>query len=177
MSSIILLVGPKGAGKSTLGEALARALPIAFLRVEPLYLDVMRTHTHVDGVELERRGFDAIRHAIDDLARHNPIVCFESTGTARVFFGFLHQLRERYAVYLVRVTAPASICLERVRSRSSSNHIPVSDERVQEINRIAAAVALDWHLELDTSNEADTTHHVERIERLLVSPTHPRSLS
>jgi hypothetical protein len=54
---------------------------------------------------------------------------------------------------LVRVSAPADTCAERVRSRDAAEHIPVSDERVREINRVAEGVRLAWDLEVDNAGQ------------------------
>jgi hypothetical protein len=45
-------------------------------------------------------------------------------------------------------------CLRRVRDRDSANHIPVSDEKVREYNRIAASVDHPWDAVIDNNGPA-----------------------
>jgi ATPase subunit of ABC transporter with duplicated ATPase domains len=47
-SRVSVLVGPKGAGKSTLCTLLAREVGAEFERVEPIYLNVLRAHPDRD---------------------------------------------------------------------------------------------------------------------------------
>lgn len=59
---------------------------------------------------------------------------------------------------MIRVFAGPDTCLARVRSRSSADHILVSDGKVVEYNGIAAAVSYEWDLEInnrDPLSEAD----------------------
>jgi chloramphenicol 3-O-phosphotransferase len=166
-ATIVLLVGPKGAGKSTLGAALAASAGIAFLRVEPIDLAVMRANPGLEPARLEPIGFGAILDAVDALARNAAAICLESTGTAGFFQEFLRRLRAAHRVVIVRVSAPLDLCAQRVRERDRVDHIPVSDERVRAINRIAQAVALDWDLELDTAAPVRIEANVEAIARRL----------
>jgi shikimate kinase len=162
-----MLVGPKGAGKTTIGDRLARKLGITFLRVEPIYLASMKANPGLSPQELEPVGFGAILEAVDEHARNSPVVCLETTGAAGYFHEFLRRLRASYHLRLVRITAPAEECLARVRKRDRANHIPVSDERVLEINRIAATVSLPWDIEVDNSKEGGLESVVEEVARLM----------
>jgi cytidylate kinase len=166
-TSIVLLVGPKGAGKTTIGALLARELQVAFLRVEPIYLRTIHAHPDLPQTELEPLGFGAILAAVDDLARTSRVVCFESTGTAGYFPEFLRRLRARYRVYLIRVFAPLEECRWRVLHRDATNHIPVSDDRLQEINRRAAGVMLAWDLEIDNSGTDNERAIVDAVAGLV----------
>jgi hypothetical protein len=49
----------------------------------------------------------------------------------------------------VRIVAPLDVCLDRVRQRSSKNHIPVSDEMVAVYNHVASQVSLPWDLQIE----------------------------
>jgi chloramphenicol 3-O-phosphotransferase len=166
-AAIILLVGQKGAGKTTIGERLAHLSGIIFLRVEPIYLSVLQANPNLSPKEIEPIGFGAILDAVEELARHSPVICMETTGTAGYFPEFLRRLQAGYRLHTVRVGAPAEVCLERVRRRDQTNHIPVSDERVREINRIAAKVSLEWSLEVDNPEDGDLDLIAEAIARLL----------
>lgn len=169
-SHVILLVGPKGSGKTTLGGLLGRELGLIFLRVEPIYLRVLRDNPAVDPASLEPVGFGAILEEVNRSAELRPVVCIESTGTAGYFPEFLTQLQARHRVTLVRVSAPAETCVARVRERDSADHIPVSDDRVREINRVVEGVNLPWDLEVDNSGER-TVEEVAREIALALAET------
>jgi GNAT superfamily N-acetyltransferase len=167
--TVLLLVGLKGAGKTTLGDRLAHTLGVAFLRVEPIYRAVMQANPDLTPGDLEPLGFGAIADALDDLARSNPVVCLESTGTAAYFPVFLERLERSYRVLLVRVLAPPDVCAIRVRTRDNASHIPISDERVREINRIAETVSLPWDLEVDNADPAHQAAAVTAVADLLAA--------
>ena len=52
-------------------------------------------------------------------------------------------------------------------TRDASNHIPVSDHRLKEINERALLVELPWDLEIDNSEFQDETAIAQSVEKLL----------
>ena len=150
---VIVLVGPKGAGKSTIGDFLARELGLHFVRVEPMFLEV-RARLGGNHPEYERRGFELLRERLrEELSTHDAI-CFESTGAAPEQLDFtLDGLRDLAHISLVRVFAGSEQCLARVRARDTSIHIPVSDDQVERINAIASRVSLPWAADIDNSGD------------------------
>jgi hypothetical protein len=162
-----MLVGPKGAGKTTIGESLARKLGITFLRVEPIYLACMQANPDLSPSDLEPIGFGAILDAVEEHANNSPVICLETTGAAGYFPEFLGRLQASYHLRLVRIVASAEECLARVRKRDQANHIPVSDERVLEINRVAATVSLPWDMEVDNSEEGSLDSSVAEVAELI----------
>ncbi len=104
---------------------------------------------------------------IDSVLSREPGIIIESTGASDAFPAFLHALRSRYEVMLVSIRTPLERCLERVRSRDQTAHIPVSDDRVAEINERAAVVRLPWDLEIDNSGPASSNVILDHVRRLL----------
>lgn len=143
--TIILLVGPKGSGKTYLASRLEEELGIAFVRVEPIWLalaeEIRPGSTSFDD-EGQARVLNAVKAALAD----HSAVCLESTGTAPWLQRQLTDLMAICDLKLIKVEAPLSLCLDRVRRRDATQHIPVSDERVAEINDIAAKVDLPWSM-------------------------------
>ena len=141
MKRIIVLVCPKGAGKSTIGQLLEAQIGIPFVRVEPIYLRVRATlgASHPD---LEREGFRAIlAHLEEALARHD-IICFETTGASQHTPWLLAELGRSAEVLPVKVLAEPGQCVERIHSRDAAIHIPVLDEAIERINAVAIQVSL-----------------------------------
>ncbi len=142
---LYMLIGPKGAGKSHIGTLVHRHTDIHFLRVEPIWL----------ALQPGEDGWRKVATTIDELFRVHDKVMIESLGAGEGFRGFLAALSAKYPIRLIRVTADLVTCLERVRSRDNTEHIPVSDDKVMEYNRIAAGVTYDWDLEIDNGGPAE----------------------
>jgi chromosome partitioning protein len=164
--TLVLLVGMKGAGKTFIGSVLENYLNVKFLRIEPLFLDLMQSEPLLKGMDLEYRGFQIVLDHLDALAKEHAVLCIESTGAALTFTDFLTTLQQHFQVILIRVQAPLETCIERVMSRDQSAHIPVSDHRLQEINERAAQVSLPWDLVIDNStfqSEEAIAHQVRAV--------------
>jgi shikimate kinase len=154
MKKVIVLVGPKGAGKTTIGRFLAAELGIRFLDVEPLFLAV-RGRLGASHQNLERQGFDSVLASISEALAHSEVVCFDSTGASAHFPWLLSELGKLARVVLVRVLADPAQCIERIHQRDASLHIPIADDSIDCINAVAAQVKLCWDAELDNRGEFD----------------------
>lgn len=166
MKSVLLLVGPKGAGKTTIGQLLALELGVRFLRVEPLFLQV-RSALGPAHPDYERRGFEAVVSALVDALAGHDTVCLESTGASEHLPWLLSEIRKVARLHLVRVRASPAQCLDRIRGRDASLHIPVSDDQVGRINALAAAVDLPWSAEIENGGPFDGRGIVEQVRALL----------
>ncbi len=70
---------------------------------------------------------------------------------------------------LVRVAATPEQCIDRIHSRDTSIHIPVSDDQVERINAIAGHVELPWTAEIDNRGAFDLASVISTIRDLLRS--------
>jgi predicted ABC-type ATPase len=165
--NLLLLVGLKGAGKTFIGSVLEKYLDVKFLRIEPIFLEVLRLEPGLEGIPLEKRGFQIVLEKLDELAQSHSTLCIESTGTAHTFSELLTALRQSFRVFLIHVQAPLDTCIERVMTRDASAHIPVSDDRLKEINERALLVEMPWDLEIDNSEFQDETAIAQSVEKLL----------
>jgi shikimate kinase len=165
-TQVVVLVGPKGSGKTHIGGLVSSALGVRFLRVEPIFLDNMRT-SRLTGTARDAEGYARVAAAIEAALDGDRCVFVEATGASDALPAFLQDLRSRHEVLLVRIRAPLATCLERVHTRDQSAHIPVSDDRVEEINTRAAQVELDWDLEIDNSGPASPEVILDAIRELL----------
>ncbi len=166
MKHVLVLVGPKGAGKTTIGHILAADLGLHFLRVEPLFLEG-RARLGSSHPQLEAVGFQAVLNAVRDALGRDEVVCFETTGASACVASLLEALQSEARVLLVRVLAAPEQCLTRIHSRDASIHIPVSDDQIERINAIAHTVAFPWTAELDNRGPLDRASIVAAVRSLL----------
>jgi hypothetical protein len=53
---------------------------------------------------------------------------------------------------MIRVHADLDISFARVKTRNNAEHIPVSDDKVEALNKIASAVTSHWDLEINNND-------------------------
>lgn len=150
---LVVLVGPKGSGKSTIGTMLAESAGAHFFRVEPVFLENIR-EGGATGDDLTRRGFQRVDAELRVRAALHPLIVIEATGAWPEFGAVLAGYRTMFNVALARIRAPLDVCRTRVRTRDTTVHIPVSDDRADAINAVAARVELDWDLDFDNGGPA-----------------------
>jgi shikimate kinase len=165
--TLLILVRLKGAGKSFIGKTLEKSLPIKFVLIESIFLELMQKSSDLQGADLEQAGFTQVLKILDDLALTHPILCIESTGTAPTLPQWLDALNQGFKVLLIQVKAPFETCIQRVLDRDSSIHLPVSVSRLKEINEQALRVNLPWDLELDNSEGLAEADFVQAVRQLL----------
>jgi hypothetical protein len=92
---------------------------------------------------------------IDQTFATQDRVMVESLGAGKGFRGFYQSLATKYRVKMIRVFAELPTCLERVKTRSSTAHIPVSDDMMNLVRQAkkpchhlpnAGAKILEWRL-------------------------------
>jgi len=142
--TVILLVGLKGSGKTYIGSLLSRQTDIRFLRVEPIWLALK------EGED----GWAKVADAVDEVLAEYDRVAIESLGGSEGFERLRTALARRYRVQYVRIRTAPDTCLRRVQSRSTVDHLPVSDDKVAEYNEAALRVELPWDAEIDNEGPA-----------------------
>lgn len=154
--TLFMLIGPKGSGKTHIGTLVNQHTNIAFLRVEPIWLSLKPGED----------GWTKVEAAIEALFETRDKIMVESLGISDGFNEFRASLAEKYAIRLIRVYADSETCLARVKTRNTAEHIPVSDQRVAELNAIAAAVTYDWDLEIDNNRLASDKDILDAIHAI-----------
>ncbi len=161
---IYLLIGPKGSGKSYIGQLMEKYFGIRFLRVEDWARQIKRDRS-VDNKTYLKEVFAAIEAGVrKELELRCPVV-FESTGLTGYFDAMLENLKRDYAVRTIAIMTDLSICLQRVRSRDQSIHINVSDAQVSEINArvFEKQIKTDFIIDNTDKQEEDLCYELEAI--------------
>ena len=166
MKRIIVLVGLKGAGKSTIGQLIENRLGAPFVRVEPIYLQV-RLRLGPEHPDLECQGFRAILDYLTQALASHDAICFETTGASAHSSWLLAELCQLAEVLPVQVLSDPSQCLARIHRRDASIHIPASDGEIERINAAAAKVSLPWAAVIDNRGNLDETAIQKTISSLL----------
>ena len=141
--TLLVLVGPKGSGKTHVGTVIEARLGVRFIRVEPIFR----------ALNNQPEAFADVERQIGQALAEVRVVAIESTGIATEY---MRALQERYQpVRMIRVHASAETCFRRFRARDASAHVPVSEGRFREINECAAQASFNWDCVLD--NDAGLT--------------------
>lgn len=154
--TLYLLIGPKGSGKTHIGTIVNQRTNIFFLRVEPIWLSLMPGED----------GWKKVEEAIDSAFRSHDKVMVESLGIGGEVRACVDLLARKYSIKLIRVRTNLDTSMARVKSRDNAEHIPVSDERVGELNKLAAAVTMNWDLEIDNERFASDDKIVAAIQSI-----------
>ena len=166
---VLILVGPKGSGKTHIGGILQQQLGFHFLQVEPLFIAAY--DEGLDNSQAYARVGRHIHHLLTDDS--TDCLVFETLGASPELQPVLESLRSRHEVRLIRLRVPLSSCRQRVLSRSKKDHIPVSDDRLDAINVIADRIEMSWDLELDNSGPLSGPEIVCAVQTLLGGPGLP----
>jgi shikimate kinase len=153
---LYMLIGPKGAGKTYIGKLINQHTDIAFLQVELIWL----------GLQSGEDGWEKVETAIDTMFQTHSKVMIESLGAGEGFLRLYSALAKKYSIKMIRVYANPETCLTRVKSRSSVDHIVVSDVKVIEYNIAAATVVYDWDLEIDNNHPASDNDILTAIQSI-----------
>lgn len=159
---VIVLVGPKGSGKTTIARVLERLPDVRFLEVEAIAKRVLAEMGNKIDEHYARRAFDAIVAEVDAIDRAHRVIVLETTGASAETPRLLEGLAQRHPVDLVRVRAGAATCARRIAERDPSRQILVAPELVREMHERSEALELPWAL--DIVNDPPLAR--EEIERL-----------
>jgi hypothetical protein len=147
---LLILLGPKGSGKSFIGALLEERFGIRFVPVEPLwkaYFERCASSgvTPDIGVGIGE-VHPVVRRALVEF-RH---VAVETTGASQPILADLLNLAPSDRTLIVRVEAPLGLCVARIASRDATAHIAVDEATISQVH--ALSEALDVAPDLVISN-------------------------
>lgn len=164
---LLILVGPKGSGKTTLGRMLEQRLGACFVHVEPIAQRVLAECEGVLDERCARRTIHAILEELTTEAAHHDLLILESTGASSETAAFFDALRARFEVLFVRVHAQRATCDARLKSRDQSDHVPLPDALISRMYELSSGLSLPWDLELDNDLGLDARSVADAVRPLL----------
>jgi len=152
--TVIILIGPKGSGKTFVGNLIQEKFGFKFVRVEDWVRNIRKGRA-VDDPEYASQVFSVIEGGVKERLLQEKIIVFESTGLTDYFDLMLKNLQKEYHVITIGITANLDMCIERIRHRDQSLHINVSDDEIKLINN--AVIIKNINTEYQLSNSDNTT--------------------
>ena len=139
---LILLVGPKGSGKSYIGRLLQSALGIHFCPVEPLWMAYHAACKEAGKEPTIAEGIAVVHPLIAKALAEHTHVSVETTGASAEILTDLLALGHDAGLLLVRLQVPLETCLERIARRDQRQQIPLATEAIKEVYRLSVALDL-----------------------------------
>jgi shikimate kinase len=165
----VLLVGPKGSGKTHIGRALERHLGVRFFHVEPLWL-AYHAECKAKGIQPTiPEGISSVHPQIAQALRANEHVCVETTGASSEILDALLTLWSPSKTLVARVSAPLELCLRRLDARDQTNQIAMDIESIRQAHRLSVTADLQPQLTLVNAGLSDT-EIVNRFKSALTPP-------
>ena len=152
---LVLLIGPKGSGKSHIGRVLEKNLGVLFFHVEPLW---MRYHADCQAAGCQpviSEGIAKVHPRIVEALRTHEHVCVETTGASAEILNHLMSLAPPSQRLVVRISAPLELCLERIAARDQTNQIPMDVESIRKVHALSTAAQLRPDLTLENLRLAE----------------------
>ena len=151
IKKIIVLIGPKGSGKSFIGTLFQKVFQIKFLRVED-WAKVVKKNRNINNENYLKEVFHVIEKGVRESLKQNDAIVFESTGLTVYFDDMLQSLKKDYSLNTIKIIAEKDLCLKRIKTRGQSIHINVSDKQVNMINDAVYKKNIETDFEIDNNN-------------------------
>ncbi|MFN7959666.1 MAG: AAA family ATPase [Thermoanaerobaculia bacterium] len=146
---LVVLVGPKGSGKSHIGRILERRLGVLFFHVEPLWMAYHAECAAAGRSPDVAGGIRRVHPGIRDALERNGTICVETTGASAELLDDLLSLAPPGQTLVVRLNAPLELCLERIARRDPTHQIPLSLEGIRKVYELAMAAPVSADLTLE----------------------------
>lgn len=139
---LLLLVGPKGSGKSHIGRILETYRGIHFFRVEPHWKRYYAECEASGRQPVIAEGIARIHPHLAGALRGYEHVCAETTGASEEILEYLLSLRRVPDILVARTTAPLDLCLQRIASRDQTCQIPMDSESVRKLHDLSESAVV-----------------------------------
>jgi chloramphenicol 3-O-phosphotransferase len=146
---LIVLVGPKGSGKSHIGRLLEAERGVHFFHVEPLWMAYHAACRANGRAPSLAEGIGHVHPALAAAVERHRHVCVETTGASREILGDLLRRAGPARPLLVNVRAPLQLCLDRIASRDQTHQIPLDAASIRHVDALSRALDLPFDLVID----------------------------
>jgi len=147
----VVLVGPKGSGKSHIGRVLEQKLGVHFFHFEPLWIAYYSQCKAAGHEPTVPGGISVVHPKIKEAIRTHEHVCIETTGASPEILADLLSLASARDTLVARINVPLELCLERINSRDQTHQIPMDVETVKRVYRLSTAANVHSALILDNT--------------------------
>ena len=152
---LILLIGPKGSGKSHIGRILEARLGVHFFHVEPLWMAYHAGRADAGKPVDIAEGVATVHPRIaEDLTQHEH-VCVETTGASREILDDLLHFGEEYGLLTAKVAVPLDVCLKRIRRRNPTHQIPMEEDMIHRVYELAESLEMPFDLVIENLDLSD----------------------
>ncbi len=148
---LILLIGPKGSGKSHIGRILESYLCVHFFHVESLWMAYYAECKASGKQPTISEGIQTVHPSIANALRQYDRVCVETTGASSEILNALISLGQESGIFIVRVQAPLDICLQRISVRDQTNQIQLDTDSIQKIYHLSASLEIPCDLVIENT--------------------------
>lgn len=155
LGRLVILLGPKGSGKSHIGRLLERSAGVHFLHVEPLWMQYQAECARVGQPVVIREGVSRVRPHIESALRTHPAVSVETTGASQEILDDLLRLGDMAGRVIVRVHAPWDVCLKRIAQRDQTQQIPTSEAMIRKVYELSLDVACVPDVQIENQELSD----------------------
>ncbi len=149
---LILLIGPKGGGKTHVGRLLERRYGVHFFHAERHWMVYHARCKDLGVTPNIAEGIQSVHPLLEDALRSYPRVSVETTGASREILDDLSTLRCPVPILRVRLVTPLQVCLQRVASRDASAQIPADRAMIERVHRLNEELDLPWDLVLENTD-------------------------
>ncbi len=146
---IVILLGPNGVGKTTLGQMLECHFRCRFLSLERFFLD--RYASYAAYRANRAAAYAAFEQHVADQVNGQTLV-FEEIGLSDPAQALIGNLQRQFRVALVGVLAPEAVCQERVARRGLDSNYPKSPAFVRDTYQRFAANAGRYAFDREVQN-------------------------
>lgn len=151
---IYLILGPKGAGKTTLCNLIEKEFKIKYVSTEKVAIEKFGREVTLNDDKL-KDIFNEVKFQIVKELKNSNSVCFDSTGVFHGFDELYSALKNKYIVKIIRLYASKDICSERVIGRGfKEEHIKFTDEETNEVYDKVENLDLAFEIIFDTETDS-----------------------
>lgn len=152
---LVLLIGPKGAGKSHIGRILEARLGVHFFHVEPLWMAYHAECADAGRTVVIAEGVGRVHPRIAEALPEHEHVCVETTGASSEILDDLLALGEEHGLLTVKIEVPLDVCLERIRGRSPTHQIPMEEAMIRKVYELSESLDMPFDLLIENLRLSD----------------------